>query len=234
MLFYHHQNMAKKIISAESITKSFTIEKTKQYVLRGVNLAIKEGEFIAIMGPSGSGKSTLLGILAGLDTPDSGKVYVRDQEISKYSENKLAKFRNENIGFVFQSYQLLSTLSVLENIQAPMFVSTKKVDVKEDSLLLANKLGLQDKVHNLPRQLSGGEQQRVAIARALANKPSLLFADEPTGNLDSANGNKILQIFKNLQQEQSFTIVLVTHDTNIAALADRIIYINDGTLYEKI
>lgn len=223
-----------KIIKISQLNKSLIREKKKENILQNINLTINQGEMIAIMGPSGSGKSTLLGIIGTIDSYDSGEYLLDDTNIKDLSEDKLAKYRNENIGIVFQSFQLLENLSAIENVMAPMFINKKIKNHKQKALDLLDKVGLLDKAYNLPKQLSGGQQQRVAIARALANDPKILLADEPTGNLDSTSGKQVIDLIKKLQSESKLTVILVTHDPNIASNANRVIYIVDGKIHEQI
>lgn len=201
-------------------------EKTE--VLRGINLEIDEGEFVAIAGPSGSGKSTLLGLLAGLDRPTTGQVFIGETEITTLPESRLAKIRGRMLGFVFQSFNLIPTLTALENIELPMILN-KKPDPQRARELL-DLVGLSHRSRHYPSQLSGGEQQRVAIARALVCDPPIILADEPTGNLDSKNSQTVIDLLLSLNSEKQKTIVLVTHDMDFAAKAQRIVHINDGRI----
>ncbi|MCD6412142.1 ABC transporter ATP-binding protein [bacterium] len=221
------------LIKLEKIEKNY-YSKDKKVItpaLRGIDLEIKKGEFLAIMGPSGSGKSTLLYILGLLDRPTSGKYFLEGEEVLKFPDEKLAFLRNKKFGFVFQSFYLLPKISVLENVLLPAYynqeVPLKKA--KEKALLLLEKVGLKEKINSKPNQLSGGEQQRVAIARALINEPEIIIADEPTGNLDSLAGKKVMEIFSKIHQEGK-TIILVTHEEEIASYAQRKIYLKDGKI----
>lgn len=221
------------LIKLEKIEKNY-YSKDKKVItpaLRGIDLEIKKGEFLAIMGPSGSGKSTLLYILGLLDRPTSGKYFLEGEDVLKFSDEKLAFLRNKKFGFVFQSFHLLPKISVLENVLLPAYynqeVPLKKA--KEKALLLLEKVGLKEKINSKPNQLSGGEQQRVAIARALINEPEIIIADEPTGNLDSLAGKKVMEIFSKIHQEGK-TIILVTHEEDIASYAQRKIYLKDGKI----
>ncbi len=222
------------ILKAEKVYKSYRMGATRVDVLKGVDLAVREGEFIAIVGASGSGKSTLLHILGGLDRPDKGVVRYDGRDLNRVGARELNTYRNERVGFVFQFYHLLDELSVLENVFLPAMVSRsvigwltsrRKVRLRADELL--RQLGLRERARHKPYQLSGGERQRVAIGRALMNRPRLLLADEPTGNLDSATGNGILAVFEKLNQGGQ-TIVMVTHDDRIARRAQRIVTLADG------
>lgn len=213
------------MIELKGVNKSYG----SQTVLRDINLNIKKGSFISIMGPSGSGKSTLLNIIGGMEKPDSGVVIVNNSEISLFDEEKLTYFRRENIGFIFQFFNLFTHLTVYENILIPLLISNRKVeDEKIDEYL--KMLGIFNKKESLSFQLSGGEQQRVAIARALIKKPEILLADEPTGSLDSETGENILSILKDINKRFKTTILLVTHDANVAKIADKNIKIKDGKI----
>ena len=195
------------------------------------NLDIQKGEFVAIVGKSGSGKSTLLHMLGGLDTPTSGKVLIRGKDIFSYKDDALAVFRRRKIGFIFQSFNLVSSINVWENIVLPIGLDGRKVDEKFVMDIIST-LGLEKKLHNLPNTLSGGQQQRVAIARALASKPDILFADEPTGNLDSRTSDEVIALLKMSVRKYGQTLVMITHDEDIAQIADRILVIEDGKVAE--
>ena len=195
------------------------------------NLDIQKGEFVAIVGKSGSGKSTLLHMLGGLDTPTSGKVLIRGKDIFSYKDDALAVFRRRKIGFIFQSFNLVSSINVWENIVLPIGLDGRKVDEKF-VMDIVSTLGLEKKLHNLPNTLSGGQQQRVAIARALASKPDILFADEPTGNLDSRTSDEVIALLKMSVRKYGQTLVMITHDEDIAQIADRILVIEDGKVAE--
>jgi len=196
-------------------------------VLCDVSFSIPQGSFVAIVGPSGSGKTTLLGLLAGLDTPTRGQVLLDNADLTALSEDQRAKLRGEKVGFVFQSFQLIPTLTALENVQVPLELRGESgaADRARD---LLRRVGLGDRMHHFPTQLSGGEQQRVAIARAFSNSPRILFADEPTGNLDSDTGGRIVELLESLNRESNATIVLVTHDHAVASHAQRVIRLSDG------
>ena len=214
-------------VEIKDLYKSY--EKGKIKALNGINLTIKEGEFVSIIGPSGSGKSTLLNMLGALDIPDSGKINVAGKDLK--SDKKLNKFRSEQIGFIFQLHNLIPNITVRENIEIPMY--TQKLSsskMKERALKLLEDVGLYDKADILPNKLSGGERQRVAIARALANNPSIILADEPTGSLDSKTSNKILKLLINLHKDKKATLIIVTHDMDVAKLADRYIEVLDGKI----
>ena len=215
------------MLSASDLTKEYQSGAHRLTVLRDVNFSIDQGEFVAIVGPSGSGKTTLLGLLAGLDTPTRGSVHLDGTDITALDEDARAKLRGAKVGFVFQSFQLIPTLTALENVQVPLELrGDSGADVRARELL--RRVGLGDRLHHFPTQLSGGEQQRVAIARAFANAPRILFADEPTGNLDSDTGGRIVELLESLNRESNSTIVLVTHDAALAGRAQRIIRLSDG------
>jgi putative ABC transport system ATP-binding protein len=215
------------ILELRQLTKSLRSGDRLITVLDHVDLSIDDGEFVAILGPSGSGKSTLLGLMAGLDRPTSGAALFRGQELGKLSEDRLARLRREEIGFVFQSFHLLPHMTARENVLVPLELRRAPNRRNTADSLLAE-VGLSERGHHYPTQLSGGEQQRVALARAFAANPSLLLADEPTGNLDSKTGGAVLDLLVQLQKSQGVTLVLVTHDPSVAELADRAIYLRDG------
>lgn len=222
--------MEEPIIEAIALTKNFG-QKNQYSVLKNISLKIYKGEFIAITGASGSGKSTLLNILSGLDSPSSGEIRYHGKTISSFSDNALSNFRNQTIGFIFQSYNLQPFLSVYDNIAIPAYLKNSKraqIESKVDSLLKI--MRLEDKRDHQISELSGGQCQRVAIARALINNPSVIFADEPTGNLDSQNTENIISILRHINQNFHITIILVTHEASIANLADRLLTIKDGEL----
>ena len=218
----------KALLSAHDICKSFSLEHQKIEVLKSINLSVFEAEFVAIMGKSGSGKSTLISILAGLDSPDSGTVILHDDDLTQLTEEQLALKRQQEISFVFQSFHLIPTLTVEENIGFPLKISRSFQQNKVDELL--NKVQSNHRANSFPHQLSGGEKQRTAIARALITQPSVLFADEPTGNLDEKNASSILELLIDLQKQFNTSLIVVTHDPGIAKRADRIIRIVDGRL----
>jgi putative ABC transport system ATP-binding protein len=197
-------------------------------VLKGITLDVPPGAFLAILGPSGSGKSTLLGLLAGLDQPTSGRVWLDGVDLGALDEDARARVRGEKVGFVFQSFQLIPTLTARENIQVPLELRGEKANGRADELL--GRVGLLERGHHYPAQLSGGEQQRVALARAFSHRPRVLFADEPTGNLDAATGDRVIELMAELNREAGTTLVLVTHDQTLAARAGRIVRLRDGTM----
>jgi putative ABC transport system ATP-binding protein len=219
------------MLIAREVTKEYMSGEQKLAVLRDVSFTIPQGAFVAIVGPSGSGKTTLLGLLAGLDTPTRGSVLLDDSDLGKLSENDRARLRGEKVGFVFQSFQLIPTLTALENVQVPLELrGTDGAEERAHDLI--ERVGLAGRGHHFPTQLSGGEQQRVAIARAFANSPKILFADEPTGNLDNATGQRIFELLQSLNSDGGSTIVLVTHDFTLASRASRIIRLLDGVVVE--
>jgi len=215
------------MLVARDLTKEYRSGDNRLAVLRDVSFAIPQGAFVAIVGPSGSGKTTLLGLLAGLDTPTRGKVLLDNADMTAMDEDQRARLRGEKVGFVFQSFQLISTLTALENVQVPLELRGE-TGAGERARELLGRVGLADRLDHFPTQLSGGEQQRVAIARAFANAPRILFADEPTGNLDSDTGAHIVELLEALNRESKTTIVLVTHDLTLASRAGRIIRLSDG------
>ena len=219
------------LIEARNLIKKYSLGEVEISALRGVSLNVNEGELISVIGPSGSGKSTLMHILGCLDTPTSGEYFLDGENVSKLNDAELAKIRNQKIGFVFQTFNLLPHLTVLENVLLPVQY-TPSADIRkarERAIELLGQFGLENRVKNRPTQLSGGEMQRVAIARALINNPKILLADEPTGNLDSKTGLEILKIFKELHKE-GMTEIIVTHDLNITKFTERIIRIKDGLI----
>jgi len=221
-------------IETENVTKKYFIGPVVIPALNGISLKIRKGEFVSIMGPSGSGKSTLLNLLGALDRPTSGKVFIDGVDISQLDNKRLAKLRNEKIGFVFQAYNLINRSTVKRNMELPALV---KGYPKEERMKRINELlsivGLSDKLNRKPKAMSGGEQQRVAIARALMNDPEIILADEPTGNVDSKTGRVIMSFFRKLNKERGTTIVVITHDPEIARMTDRIIYIRDGRIFKE-
>ena len=219
------------MLIARDVTKEYMSGEQKLVVLRDVSFTIQQGAFVAIVGPSGSGKTTLLGLLAGLDTPTRGTLVLDDADLGGLSENDRARLRGEKVGFVFQTFQLIPTLTALENVQVPLELRGT-AGATERARDLIDRVGLTGRGHHFPTQLSGGEQQRVAIARAFANSPKILFADEPTGNLDNATGHRIFELLQSLNSEGGSTIVLVTHDSSLAAQASRIIRLLDGAIVE--
>jgi putative ABC transport system ATP-binding protein len=228
------------MLVAESLTKEYRSGEGSLVVLRDVSFAIPRGEFVAVVGPSGSGKTTLLGLLAGLDTPTKGQVILDGTDIGKLSEDARARVRGDKVGFVFQSFQLIPTLTAVENVQVPLElragrergITDPPATIRARARELLARVGLGGRINHFPAQLSGGEQQRVAIARAFANRPAILFADEPTGNLDAASGSKVLELLEELNRESGSTIILVTHDAPLASRAGRQIRLMDGVIVE--
>ena len=219
------------MLIAKDVTKEYKSGEQTLAVLKNVSFEVPQGSFIAIVGPSGSGKTTLLGLLAGLDRPTRGSVVLEDVDLGGLDENARARLRGEKVGFVFQTFQLIPTLTALENVQVPLELRGTP-GAEERATELLSRVGLSARSHHFPAQLSGGEQQRVAIARAFANSPRVLFADEPTGNLDGTTGAKIFELLQSLNTQSGATIVLVTHDANLAAKAARIIRLSDGAIVE--
>ncbi|MBI3913087.1 MAG: ABC transporter ATP-binding protein [Chloroflexi bacterium] len=218
------------LIRLENVTRQYAVGARSLFALRGVSLDIRAGEFVALVGPSGSGKSTLLNLIGGIDKPDEGMVYVADLPINTQSENELAIWRGETIGIVFQFFQLLPTLTALENVMLPLELRHSFPNHQRERAADAlERVGLAERATQLPSELSGGEQQRVAIARALANDPPILLADEPTGNLDSENGQRILDLLNDLHRGGK-TVVLVTHDDALARAAQKIVRMRDGQI----
>ncbi|MCB1190029.1 MAG: ABC transporter ATP-binding protein [Leptospiraceae bacterium] len=215
-----------------NVNKIYSTLEHTIHVLKNINLSVEEGEFIAIMGPSGSGKSTLLGISAGLDRIDSGLIYIDGQEISLISEDELCSIRAQKIGFIFQNFQLIKTLNALENVCLPLVISSdfKESEIRSKAKLMLEKVSLENRFTHFPSQLSGGEMQRVAIARAFMNNPRILFADEPTGNLDSKNGDTVMKMLSDLNKSTNSILIIVTHDPKIARYADKIYTMRDGEL----
>lgn len=219
------------IIEAEQVSKTYRIDSREIQVLDNISLSIGTGELLAVTGNSGSGKTTLLSLLSGLDKPSSGRVMIHQKDITDMSEDDLAPLRNETIGFVFQSFHLIPSLTALENVAFPAELRNDKL-ARNKAHTLLKRVGLQDRYNNFPSQLSGGEKQRVAICRALVNDPKIIFADEPTGNLDSTNSEAIITLLRELYTERRATLILATHSDEIAASADRIIQLNDGRIVE--
>ncbi len=221
------------MIKVRNAVRTYRLGKTTVKALRGVDLEIGKGEMVAIMGPSGSGKSTLMHLLGGLDRPDAGTVILGDKDIAKQSRDALAELRGKHIGFVFQAFNLIPTLTAVENVELPMiYQGIPHKERLKKAMQLLEQVGIADRAYHHPTELSGGEQQRVAVARALANDPELLLADEPTGNLDSKTGRQIMELLSRLNRDLRMTVVLVTHDPGIAAYAERTINILDGKIVD--
>jgi len=227
--------MKRTIIKIEDVWKIYKMGTVQVNALTGLNLDIKEKEFVAIMGPSGSGKSTCVNIVGALDIPTKGRVLLDGKDIAKLDESYLAKIRGQKIGFVFQQFNLISTLTAMENVMLPMvFQETTEEKRERVAKELLVRVGLANRLNHKPRELSGGEQQRVAIARALANNPDVIIADEPTGNLDSKNGEQIIKMLCDLHTKEGKTIILVTHDLHLARCAERIEHIMDGHIIKTV
>jgi putative ABC transport system ATP-binding protein len=226
--------MPGNVIELKNLVKTYHVGETEVRALRGVSYAIQEGDFLAIMGPSGSGKSSLMNILGCLDRPTSGEYILGGEKVSSFDKDKLARIRNQKIGFVFQSFNLLPRTTALENTELPLLYSTSNGrDTTERALASLAAVGLRERAHHKTNQLSGGEQQRVAIARALLNNPTLILADEPTGNLDSKTSSEVMNIFKSLNEDKGITMVMVTHEPDIAAWARKRIYLLDGQIVKE-
>ena len=217
------------IVEVSNVRKSYILGDMEVPVLSNINLDIKKGEFLAIVGPSGSGKSTLMNLIGCLDKPTEGQVFINGRNLHGMSDEELARLRGLEIGFVFQTFNLVPRLTAFENVLLPTFANSRSIDPQKRAKELLSLMGLQDRMHHRPGELSGGQSQRVSIARALINDPSILLADEPTGNLDSKTGSEILRIFMDLNKEGR-TVVIVTHDPEIAKYADRVVLVKDGII----
>jgi lipoprotein-releasing system ATP-binding protein len=231
----NNKNMNEFILRAENIIKTYqTTKQNKLEVLKGISIGIPVNKISVIVGASGAGKSTLLHILSGLDRPDSGEVYFEDNNIIKMSNDKLAKFRNGNMGFVFQFHHLLPEFTALENVAIPQLINgTSLSKAEKKGVELLDRLGLADRINHKPAELSGGEQQRVAVARAMANDPSIIFADEPSGNLDTENSEMLHHTFVELKEKYGKTLIIVTHNHDLIKLADNVLEIKDGRLVQE-
>lgn len=223
------------MIEARGIYKNYIIDRNKLEILKGIDLDVKKGEFITIVGPSGAGKSTLLHILGGLDSPSEGRVSISGQDIYRMDDQKISRVRNQRIGFVFQFYHLLTEFTVLENAVLPAFFNgspakAEAAKIRNKAIGLFASVGLSNRLNHFPMQLSGGEKQRVAIVRALMNDPQVLLCDEPTGNLDSASGNQIMSLIKDVNLKSKTTVILVTHNLELANLGSRVFNLKDGVL----
>ncbi len=218
------------LIEMQSVKKTYPMGDLTVHALRGLDLTVARGEFIVLLGPSGSGKTTTLNILGGLDRPSDGRVAVDGEEIGRFDEQRLIGYRRRKVGFIFQFFNLIPTLTALENIEFALALTQSGRTLKTRAMDLLSAVSLQDRAGHFPSQLSGGEQQRVAIARSLANKPPLLLADEPTGNLDVETGRQVLKAIRDLNQSEGTTVVLVTHNVSIAPMADRVVRVHDGSV----
>jgi putative ABC transport system ATP-binding protein len=225
--------MSEAVIKVRDLTKVYELGEISVHALRGVSLDIYPGEMVAIMGPSGSGKSTLMNMIGCLDSPSSGEYYLDGEEVSQLEDDALAAVRNKKIGFVFQKYNLLPRANAIENVELPLRYSDNPADMTARAKEMLIAVGLGDRMEHKPNELSGGQQQRVAIARALVNRPAIILADEPTGNLDSTSGKEIMYLLHKLNAEQGTTIVIVTHDAEVAAQAQRTIRLFDGKILEE-
>ena len=221
-----------EVLKAENLKKVYKLENEVVEALKGISFSLRRGEMIALMGPSGSGKSTLLHLLGGIDKPTEGKVLINGKDIFALDEKKLAVFRNRHIGFVFQFHYLLPEFSVLENVMLPMQIYSRGGEDRAKEILRL--LGLEHRLNHKPAQISGGEQQRVAIARAVINEPDIILADEPTGNLDSKNAHRVMEIFTEMNHKKNVSIVIATHDREIAEYCSKIVYLKDGNIEDVI
>ncbi len=223
------------MLKASGLKKCFMNGHINTSILKGIDLEVKEGEFVGIMGPSGAGKTTLLNVLSTIDKPTSGSVLVNGEEVTKINDKQLSKFRLNNIGFVFQDFNLIDNMSIIDNISLPLVLNNKKYkEIKNKAYELAELLGIFEQIDKYPYQLSGGQKQRVATARALISSPKILFADEPTGALDTKSSRDLLNAFSIVNKEKNTTIFMVTHDANAASYCDKVIFIKDGELYLDI
>ncbi|HDD55469.1 MAG: macrolide ABC transporter ATP-binding protein [Chloroflexota bacterium] len=227
--------MSKWIVDARDITKVYQMGAVEVHALRGLTVKIAPGEIVSIMGPSGSGKSTLMNIIGCLDRPTSGEYSLNGESVANMTDDQLAEIRNRGVGFVFQSFNLLPRATALANVELPMrYAVLNGRNRKQVATEALEAVGLGDRIHHRPNELSGGQMQRVAIARALVNNPAIIMADEPTGNLDSKSGDEIMSLLRNLNEERGTTLIIVTHDPEIAALTNRVISILDGRIAEKV
>ncbi len=223
--------MNEPVIRLEDVTKDYPMGEVIVHALRGIDLEVAPGEFVVLLGPSGSGKTTILNLMGGLDRPTSGRVVVQGEDITRHNGKQLTRYRREKVGFVFQFFNLIPTLTALENVEfALALLDGKSGDLEKRAQELLEMVGLGDRADHFPSQLSGGEQQRVAIARALANHPPLMLCDEPTGNLDVETGRSVLQVMRDLNRREGTTVMLVTHNTAIAPMADRVVRLHSGTI----
>jgi putative ABC transport system ATP-binding protein len=220
-----------EVVKIENITRTYQVGKIETQALRGVNLSIKNGEFTALVGPSGSGKTTLLQMIGCLDQPTTGRVFINDKNVTKLNRNQRADMRRGTIGFIFQFFALIPTLTAYENVEMPLLLNGHSAGERRERVMeLLKAVDLADRANNRPDQLSGGQQQRVAVARALASKPTLILADEPTANLDTTNGHQVMDIMKKLNKETGVTFIFATHDPRVIGYADRVVTLEDGLI----
>lgn len=223
------------VIELRGVWKTYVMGKNKVHALRGLDLKVKKGEFLSIMGPSGSGKSTAMNMVGCLDTPTKGKIFLSNKDISKLTESELAQIRGKKIGFIFQKFNLINSMTAKENVSLPLiFQNNEPIKREKKARSFLELVGLKDRMNHTPNELSGGQQQRVAIARALANDPEVILADEPTGNLDSQSGSTVMDFLKKLHKEKNTTIVLVTHDEKVAREAERVVFLKDGLIVDNL
>ncbi|MFX0121158.1 MAG: ABC transporter ATP-binding protein [Promethearchaeota archaeon] len=218
-------------LKIDNLSKDYKMGELTVPALQDVTISIEEGQFLAVLGPSGSGKTTLLNLIGGIDRPTGGSIHFNGLELSSLSEKKLTQYRRKNVGFIFQFYNLVASLTAFENVELAAKLTNPSVEAKKITKNLLEEVGLGDKVNKFPAQLSGGEQQRIAIARALAKKPKILLADEPTGNIDSETTGKILKLLKQINEAHHVTMILITHNVGISYLADQVIYLRDGRIF---
>jgi putative ABC transport system ATP-binding protein len=224
------EKMSDALIELSQVTKSYPMGQVTVHALRGLDLDIARGEFVVLLGPSGCGKTTTLNLIGGLDKPTSGRILIEGEDIARYNQDRLADYRRRKVGFVFQFFNLIPTLSAAENIEFALALNDHARDLHGRALELLSLVGLRERADHFPSQLSGGEQQRVAIARALANEPAVLLCDEPTGNLDADTGHQVLQVIRDLNRREGATVVLVTHNAAIAPMADRVVRLRNGMI----
>jgi putative ABC transport system ATP-binding protein len=219
------------MVELKKVEKTYPMGEITVHALRGIDLSIEDGEFVILLGPSGCGKTTTLNLIGGLDKPTSGQVIVQGEDITKYNETQMARYRRKQVGFVFQFFNLIPTLTAAENVEFSLAL-TQHTHLAEKARQLLALVGLSEWANHFPSQLSGGQQQRVSIARALANQPAMLLCDEPTGNLDAETGRQVLEVIHNLNEAQGTTVIFVTHNTAIAPLADRVVHLHDGMVHQ--
>jgi putative ABC transport system ATP-binding protein len=225
--------MSDIVVDARDLTKVYTMGEVKVHALRGLSATIHRGEVVAIMGPSGSGKSTLMNILGCLDRPTAGEYYLDGESVAEKTDDELARIRNQRVGFVFQTFNLLPRATALSNVMLPLRYSSDRADHRARAEQALIEVGLGDRIDHRPNELSGGQQQRVAVARALVNNPAIIMADEPTGNLDTKTGEAVMELLLNLNKQRGVTLIIVSHDPEITHLAERIIYIRDGLVEDR-